>query len=244
MPENNSDEMDIVFTSPHPDDLEIFLGGAIAKSVKLGYKVAMVHLTSGEPTPNGTEEQRRTEAERAAEVLGVKAMEILPLQNRELMDCPESRYILGTVLRRYRPKMVATLAGRTPMASPDHWQSELLAESSTFYSQLSKWDDRFDGTPPHGIHQLVYRQIPRALEMVDWPSSYVVDISDVIEQKLEAVACYESQFPPDRIDRVHHWLRSMSGAEGAGAGVAYGETYFVPRPLRTKDMIKFLKLAD
>ncbi len=237
---DNVEPVDIVFTSPHPDDLEIFLGGAIAKAVKLGYRVAMIHTTTGEPTPNGTEAQRRAEAARAAEVLGVAAMEILPLANRELMDTPANRYVLATALRRYQPKMVATLAGRTPGASPDHWQSELLAESSVFYSRLTKWDDRFDGLEPHSVGKLIYRQIPRALDMVDWPTSFVLDISDTIEQKLAAVACYESQFHPDRIERVHHWLRTMAGAEGATAGVSYGETYYLPRPIGTKDMVKLL----
>lgn len=240
---NVSDEtpqVDIVFTSPHPDDLEIFLGGGIAKAVKLGYRVAMIHSTTGEPTPNGTEAQRRVEAERAAKVLGVEHMEILPLPNRELMDSPANRYVLATALRRYRPKMVVTLAGRTPQASPDHWQSELLAESSVFYSKLTQWDDRFDGTPSHAIGKLVYRQIPRSLETVEWPTSFVLDIADVIDQKLEAVACYESQFPAERIDGVHHWLRTMAGAEGGLARIKYGETYCLPRPLGTKDMVKFL----
>ncbi|MBN1342121.1 MAG: PIG-L family deacetylase [Phycisphaerae bacterium] len=239
MPENTQ-QLDIVFTSPHPDDLEIFLGGAIAKAVKLGYRVAMVHSTTGEPTPNGTLEQRRAEAAKAAEILGVETMEILSLPNRELMDCPENRYVLATALRRYRPKMVVTLAGRTPMASPDHWQSELLAESSVFYAKLTKWDDRFDGTSPHSIGKLVYRQIPRSLETVEWPTTFVVDITDTIEQKLAAVACYESQFNPDRIDGVHHWLRTTAGAEGSLARVEYGETYCLPRPLGTSDLVKFL----
>ena len=238
--DETTEQVDIVFTSPHPDDLEIFLGGAIAKAVKLGYRVAMLHTTTGEPTPNGTEEQRRAEAVRAAEVLGVTQMEILGLPNRELMDCPANRYVLGTALRRYRPKTVVTLAGRTPGASPDHWQSELLAESSVFYSRLTKWDDRFDGTAPHSVGHLVYRQIPRALDMVNWPTSFVMDISDTIDQKLAAVACYESQFQPDRIDRVHHWLRSMAGAEGATARVSYGETYHLPRPFGTADLVRLL----
>ena len=108
--------MDVVFTSPHPDDLEICCGGAIAKLAKLGYRVAMLHMTSGEPTPNGAEEKRRAEAARAAEVLGAAAMEILPMQNRELMDCPASRYVVGTALRRFRPKIVVTMAARTPLA--------------------------------------------------------------------------------------------------------------------------------
>ena len=60
------------------------------------------------------------------------------------MDSPEGRFKLATELRRYRPSVVITAAGRTPEASPDHHQGHLLAEASRFYSQLTKWDERFD----------------------------------------------------------------------------------------------------
>ena len=51
-------ELDIIFAAPHPDDLEIGCGGTIALLVEQGYRVGMVHLTSGEPTPRGTPETR------------------------------------------------------------------------------------------------------------------------------------------------------------------------------------------
>ncbi len=232
--------MDVVFTSPHPDDLEISCGGTIAKLAKLGYRVAMVHSTLGEPTPNGSDERRRAEAARAAEVLGATTMEILSLQNREVMDAPASRYVLATAFRRYRPKIVVTMAGRTPLASPDHWQAELLAESSVFYSRLTKWDDRFDGTPPHTIDRLVYRQIPIGLKLVDWPTSFVMDVSETIEQKLEAVACYESQFDAARLAMLQHWIRSTAGFEGGASGFAFGETFCLPRPHATQDMVALI----
>lgn len=232
--------MDVVFTSPHPDDLEISCGGSIAKLAKLGYRVAMVHSTSGEPTPNGTEERRREEAAKAAKVLGATAMEILPIQNRELMDCPTNRYLLGTALRKYRPRIVVTMAGRTPLASPDHWQAELLAESSVFYSRLTKWDDRFDGTSPHTVDKIVYRQIPIGLKIVRWPTSFVMDISETIEQKLEAIACYGSQFDAARLAMLTHWIRSAAGFEGGSAGFAFGETFCLPRAHPTEDMMALL----
>ena len=78
--------LDIVFTAPHPDDLEIGMGGAIARMVKLGYRVGMVHMTNGEPTPRGTPETRLNEMRAAAEVLGAQVCEMLHLPNRELMD--------------------------------------------------------------------------------------------------------------------------------------------------------------
>ncbi len=232
--------MDVVFTSPHPDDLEIACGGAIAKLAKLGYRVGMLHMTSGEPTPRGTEEKRRAEAARSAEILGATKVEILPLQNRELMDSPASRYEVATALRKMRPKIVVTMAARTPLASPDHWQSELLAEASVFYSRLTKWDDRFDDTEPHTVSKLVYRKVPIGLKMIDWPTSFVLNITDTIDQKLEAVACYESQLRPRRLLMLQHWIRCTAGFEGGISGFPFGEMYCLPRPHATQDMLALL----
>ncbi|UCD28786.1 MAG: PIG-L family deacetylase [Planctomycetota bacterium] len=236
----NKKKLDVIFAAPHPDDLEIGCGGAIALMAKNGYRVGMIHLTNGEPTPNGSPEIRIKEAHAAAEVLGVEVCEILPLTNRELMDCPKSRYALATVLRRYCPKILVGLAGKTPQASPDHYQSQLITEAARFYSQLTKWDDRFDNTPPHRIDHLIYRPIPNTAETLNYPTQFVVDISTTIEKKLAALKCYESQFTGQRFDRLRHYIESVAGAEGGRAGYRYGELYALPRPIGTKDMVNLL----
>ncbi len=234
------DSLDIVFTAPHPDDLEIGSGGTIARLVKLGYRVGMIHMTDGEPTPRGTSETRRAEAAAAARVLGAHVCEILPLANRELMDTPEARYVLATVLRKYRPRILVGMAGRTPAASPDHYQAQLLTEAARFYAQLTKWNDRFGGTEPHRIDHLLYRPVPSSAEIPHWQSRIVVDISETIEQKIEAVACYRSQFDGDRLKRLQHYIRSTAGFEGALCGFTYGELFALPRPVGTADIVSLL----
>lgn len=230
-----SDTLDIIFTAPHPDDLEIGSGGTIAKLVKLGYRVGMIHMTTGEPTPRGTPEIRAAECAAAARVLGATVCETLSLTNRELMDGPPARYALASVIRKYRPKILVGMAGRTVAASPDHWQAQLITEASRFYSQLTKWDDRFGGTTPHRIEHFWYRPVNRVGENVLWPCSFVMDISDTIDQKLAAVQCYKSQFDEQRGSRLEHYLRSMAGYEGGLAGYEYGEMFALPRPLGVKD---------
>ncbi|MCH7883704.1 MAG: PIG-L family deacetylase [Planctomycetes bacterium] len=232
--------LDIVFTAPHPDDLEIGMGGTIAKLVKLGYRVGMIHMTNGEPTPRGTPEIRMKEMEAAAKVLGVEVSEVLGLTNRVLMDGPEARMALATSLRRYKPKVLVTMAGRTPAASPDHYQGQLIAEAARFYSQLTKWDDRFDGTPPFRIDHLVYRPIRIAAEVTHYHSQFVVDITDTMDQKIEAIQCYGSQFDKKRFAGLEHYVRSAAGAEGGTVGVRFGELYALPRPLGVTDMVSLL----
>jgi LmbE family N-acetylglucosaminyl deacetylase len=64
--------LDVVAVAPHPDDLEITCGATLAKLVRQGYRVGIIDLTSGEPTPRGSEEIRAKEAEAARKVLGVQ----------------------------------------------------------------------------------------------------------------------------------------------------------------------------
>jgi len=234
-------ELDVIFTAPHPDDIEILCGGAVAKLAAAGYRVGLVHLTSGEPTPRGSPEIRAKEAAAAADVLGATVCEILDLPNRELMDTPASRYALATVLRRYRPGVLVGIAGKTVQASPDHWQAQLITEAACFYARLTKWDDRFGGTSPHSIDHLVYRPVPRSLRSEPWPGQFVVDITEVMDKKLAAVACYKSQFDGERAERIAHHIRSTAGQEGAWAGFRFGELYALARPLATGDMMALLE---
>lgn len=220
---------------PHPDDVEITCGGTIAKLVAQGHRVGVVHMTNGEPTPRGTPEVRAHELAAAAEILGVHALETLSLTNRELMDGPPARYAVATVFRRWRPKIVVGMAGRTPGASPDHWQAQLILEGARFYSQLTKWDDRFDNTPPHRIDWLWYRPVAIAAENHLYPATFVVDISDVYEKKLAAISCYRSQFDEQRLERLLHRVRAIDAADGSRCGFAYGELFALPHAVPMQD---------
>jgi LmbE family N-acetylglucosaminyl deacetylase len=216
------------------------MGGTIAKLVDQGYRVGMLHMTTGEPTPRGSLETRRAESAAAAKILGVACCETLDLPNRELMDGPPARYKVATFLRRHRPKVLVTMAGRTPSASPDHYQAQLIAEAARFYSQLTKWDDRFDNTKPHRVDHLVYRPVSIAAEVTHWHSRFVVDISETIDRKIEAVRCYASQFDETRVARVTEYIRANAAAEGMSAGFRFGETYALPRLLGVGDMVALL----
>src|SRR5947209_5499606 len=103
MAEAVDERLDVVAVAPHPDDLEITCGGTLAKLVRQGYRVGMIDLTSGEPTPRGSPETRVREAEAARRVLGVPVRVNAGLPNRELMDVPAHRYVLATLFRLFRP---------------------------------------------------------------------------------------------------------------------------------------------
>ena len=237
MPDPLPDRLDVLAVAPHPDDLEILCGGTIAKLVKQGYKVGMADLTSGEPTPRGSLETRKKEAEAARVALGSPLRINVELPNRVLMDAPENRFKLATVFRTYRPGIVIVGAGRTPAASPDHHQGHLLGEAARFYSQLTKWDERFTGTAPYRVPHLVYCPFPFDAEQRSWHSTFVVDVSDTYEMKLAAIRAYESQFDAERFERVKHMVGSANGYHGARCGFRYGELFALPHPVGAPDLV-------
>ena len=236
MPES----LDIIFTAPHPDDIEIGCGGTIASLVRQGYRVGMVHMTNGEPTPLGSPETRVKEMNAAAEILGATVCEIVGLPNRVLMDGPEARFALASVMRKCRPLVRVGMDGRPVAASPDRFQAQLRPEATRFYSQLTKWNDRFGGTEPHRVDHLFYRPIARSAETTPWPARFVVDITETIDLKMQAVACYASQFPPERFERMKHYIQSQAGYEGGACGFTYGELYALPRPIGVTDPVALL----
>jgi N-acetylglucosamine malate deacetylase 1 len=238
-----ADRLDVLAVAPHPDDLEITCGGTLARLVQQGYRVGIIDLTSGEPTPRGSEETRVREAEGARQVLGVHVRINLSLPNRILMDSPEGRLRLGTELRRFRPSVLITVAGRTPAASPDHHQAHLLTEASRFYSQLTRWDDRFAATAPYRVPHLVYAPTPFDAEQRLWHSTFVIDVSDTFEQKLEAIRCYQSQFDAARFEMVRHFVSGQAAADGARCGFKYGELFALPHPVGAADLMKLVRGA-
>ena len=233
--------LDVLAVGSHPDDLEITCGGTLAKLVRQGYRVGMIDLTTGEPTPRGDEAIRAWESESARAVLGVPLRINLGLPNRVLMDSAENRYAIATAFRRLRPNIVIAMAGRTPAASPDHYQGQLLVEAARFYSQLTKWDDRFAGTPPHRVTHLVYSLFPFDAEQRQWHGTFVVDISDTFEQKLKSIACYASQFDPARFEKLKHFLGSTNGYYGGRCGFAYGELFALPVTVGADDLVQLVR---
>jgi len=232
--------LDVIAVGAHPDDVEIACGGTVAKLVQQGYRVGIVDLTDGQPTPGSPgPEVRLAEAQRAAEVLGAEVRVTLDLPNRRLFDGFEARLALARELRRYRPRLVLGLGDRTPMASPDHLQASLITDAAVFYSRLTKWDEHFEGLPTHTISKHLHFFLAfRTLAPV--PSDgLVVDIGDTLEKKLASIGAYESQFPPERhgvLDR----FRIFAQQQGMAAGFAAGEVLASPTALGTSDLMGLL----
>lgn len=231
-------ELDVIAVGAHPDDVEIACGGTLARLAAKGYGVGIVDLTDGEPTPlSAGPEIRLAEAKRAAEILGAKVRVHLNLPNRRLFDTFEARVALGTVFRRYRPRIVMGFGGKTVLASPDHFQAMQITDAAVFYSRLSKWDEYFEGLPTHTIPTQL--SFPIALHDLELPpaSGYIVaDIGSTLETKLEAIGAYQTQFPPTK-KRIFSAVESMNRYHGQTAGFEAGELFMTHRSIGVDDLV-------
>src|SRR3982750_4901790 len=99
--------LDLLVFGPHPDDLEIGLGGTIARHVALGHQVGLCDLTAGEMGSNGTVEERLAEAEAAREVLGASWRTNLRLPDRAIGSSPDHLRSIAALIRCARPRSVA-----------------------------------------------------------------------------------------------------------------------------------------
>ena len=232
-------QLDVIAVGAHPDDVEIACGGTLARLVQQGYKVGIIDLTDGEPTPGSPgPEVRLAEANRAAETLGATVRVTLDLPNRRLFDTFEARVLLAKEFRKYRPKIVIGFGDKTPLASPDHWQAMLITDAAVFYSRLTKWEDIFDGLPVHAIQSQLYFRLAFEPEILSgYPSNFTVDISETLEKKLASVACYATQFPPAKA-HVFERIKGAAMIAGAACRLAAGETFVNTRPIGSLDLVK------
>ena len=234
-----ADELDVIAVGAHPDDVEIGCGGTIAALAKQGYRVGIVDLTNGEPTPNcPSPDVREAEAHEAAKVLGCSRT-ILPLDNRRLFDGFDERVALAKLFRVHKPKIVLGLLGKTPMASPDHFQASQITDAAVFYSRLTKWPEHFGDLEPHRVTQLAYYSLLHSEFSAADRNQIVVDVSETLELKMKSVRCYATQFPPEKqnvIERAESIARSI----GASVGFAAGEVITSTRAIGTTDLVKSL----
>ena len=234
-------QLDVVAVGAHPDDVEIACGGTLARLVQQGYKVGIIDLTDGEPTPGSPgPEVRLAEAKKAAETLGIPVRVTLELPNRRLFDSFEARVALAKEFRKYRPTIVIGFGDKTPTASPDHWQAMQITDAAVFYARLCKWDDQFDNLPVHRISsQLYFRLAFEPPGINPLASHFVVDVSETLDTKIASVRCYQTQFPPEK-EYVFDRIRGAALLAGGAAGFMAGEMFIDTKTLGTTDLVRFL----
>src|SRR3954467_195642 len=136
--------VDLLVFGPHPDDIEIGLGGTVAKHASLGHRVGLCDLTAGEMGSNGTVEERLAEGEAARAVLGAVWRLNLRLPDRAIGASSDHVRAAAAVIRQARPRAVALPFGTD--RHPDHVAASRMLTEAVFNSGLRRFDT---GNPDH-----------------------------------------------------------------------------------------------
>ncbi len=230
-------QVDILAIAAHRDDVELTCGGTLIKAARQGHRTGILDLTAGEMGTRGSAELRAREASRAAEVLGASARENLGLPDAGIVNDPATRELLARAIRRFQPRVVIApaLEGR----HPDHRAAAQLVRDACFVAGLAKVaPDVPKHRPLKILHALAYRQ-----DFVR--PSFVVDISEEFETKLEAVRCYDSQFAgviqagevyPNG-EPLYDVVRHYAAYYGALIRTRYGEPFLTTEMVRVDDVL-------
>ena len=223
--------LDVLVVAPHPDDAELGMGGAILRFRQEGMRVGVLDLTTGEPTPHGSLEIRARETEAATRILGLDWRQNLGLTNRSLQPTLEARRQVAGVFRKTRPRWI--FAPYWIDAHPDHLAAVELVEAARFWAKLSKSD--LPGDPFHP--ERIYHYFAFHLRQVVQPA-FILDISDVWQEKRAAIECYRSQFIEGRDDNPSFidTVRDQAATWGMLIGRRYGEPFACREPLGLKSM--------
>jgi len=229
-------DLDVLFLAAHRDDTEIVCGGTVIKLVDLGYQVGLLDLTAGEMGTRGTAADREAEAAEAARIMRLAHRENLGLPDAGLRNIPEYQQRIVEVLRRLRPKMV--ILPYWKQRHPDHREAGKLGYDACYLSGLQKYDSPGE---PHRPTRILYSSNLR-----DVRHSFLVDISDQFERKLEAVAAYRSQFGTREGAReifnpgvdIFEFMTNSARHLGHQIGVKYAEGFTIKEYLAVDDPLK------
>ncbi len=219
-------KLDIIAFGAHPDDVELSCAGVLLVEKKNGKKTGIIDLTQGELGTRGDATTRMQEAAAAAKIVGVEMRDNLGMADGFFQNDEAHQRKVITALRTYQPEIV--LCNAPSDRHPDHGRSARLIEDAAFLSGLSKIETSQNGLaqtawkPKYVLHYIQDRFLQ---------PNFVIDITAVFDQKLEAIKAYTSQFhtgetngpqtyisTPDFLDSVvyrHKWFGRMIGVKYA-----------------------------
>ncbi len=223
--------LDILAIAAHRDDVEQTCGGTLLKMAEAGHRTGILDLTQGEMGTRGTAEEREQEAAAAAKILRVAHREALDIPDGRVENTWENRLKVARVLREQQPRVVILpyWQGR----HPDHYTASTLGYEACFLAGLAKlafavpgWIN--DPLPPHRPFKIIYATL-----YYDIRPSFVVDITDQFEKRIESLMAYKSQFSDQDAgkdifpakEEIRSRIEAMARYYGMLAGVTYAEPF-------------------
>ena len=229
--------LDLLVFGPHPDDLEIGLGGTIARHTAAGLSVGLCDLTAGELGSNGAPDERMREADAACRVLGAAWRENLRWPDGGIDGSPDQIRAAVDLIRRHQPRTIAIPYGDD--RHPDHVAANRVLTVAAFRSGLRRFETEFAPWRADWVCQYFIND--------SISPSFVIDVSDYYERKRDALACHRSQFAPAGADAVstrlshatfRQLIESRDAQFGALIGVAFAEGFVVRDPVERTTLLR------
>ncbi len=230
--------VDVVAFGPHPDDIELAMGGTLLKLRASGYETAVVDLTSGEMGTRGSPAERAREAEEAARILKVSIRRCLDLGDGRLTPSWDAKRAVVEAIRELRPKLVFT--NYPENNHPDHTASGPLVAEAAYLAGLKKLDCQGE---PHRPNRVLYYLVPHKVT-----PSFIVDVTPFHAEKMKAVRAYSSQLhraganepetyisQPGFLSRVE----AIDAYYGALVDAEFGEAFYLREALLVDDPVSF-----
>ena len=230
--------VDILAIAAHRDDVEQTCGGTLLKMAQMGRSTGILDLTRGEMGTRGSSEDREREAQQAASILKICWRQALDIPDGRVENTWANRLKTAAIIRRLTPRVVILpyWQGR----HPDHYTASVLGYEGCFLAGLTKLkiaeslrNEGIDASGigeagPHRPYKVIYASL-----YYDVRPTFVVDITDQFDARLESLMVYKSQFSDQEAgqdifpahgeirDRIH----SMARFYGMLAGVKYAEPF-------------------
>lgn len=234
-------KLDILAIGVHPDDVELSCSGTLLKHIAQGKKVGILDLTTGELGSRGSGELRLIEADKAAKVLGVNVRENIGLADGFFRNDKESQLEIIKIIRKYQPTVV--LANAINDRHPDHGRASQLISEACFYSGLIKIETVLNGVIQEQWRpKAVYHYIQDRFIKPD----FVVDVTDFVDKKIEAIQCFGSQFfnsnsneptTPISGEEFFDFIKARMMQYGREIGVKYAEGFTAERYVGVEDIL-------
>jgi N-acetylglucosamine malate deacetylase 1 len=218
--------LDILALAAHRDDVEQTCGGTLLKMAQRGHRTGILDLTQGEMGTRGSAEERAREATDAAKILCTSWRQALDIPDGRVENTWENRLKVVRVLREQRPRVVILpyWKGR----HPDHYTASVLGYEACFLAGLSKLEVGAKGLLPHRPFKIIYATL-----YYDVRPTFVVDITEQFEARLQALMAYKTQFSDQEAGKgifpaekeIRSRIEAMARFYGMLSGVTYAEPF-------------------
>lgn len=235
-------ELDALAVFSHPDDAELSAAGTLLKLKSMGYRTGVLDMTRGEMGTRGTPEGRAEEAREAARIMKLDVRLNLEQPDGHLWLTEDSRRAMVRAIRTHKPKLILTPHWDDP--HPDHAATARIVREAARLASMRRYDEEtgLDTVRVPALAHVVFSRLVIP--------SFIVDVSDFVEEKMHAIRAHASQFyradaheePETRISDKN-FLQQIEWRMryyGSLIGVAAGEAYYVREALNVEDPVRLL----